>query len=499
MNQQSERRSDYQPESLRSSQSHEAKLRAILDNAVEGIVTIDRNGIVESMNGAAERIFGYDAKDVIGQNVKLLMPSPYREAHDDYIASYVQTGQRKIIGARREVVGRRADGTTFPMHLSVSEVWMNDQWYFTGIVQDITERKQAQEALARSEAKLRAVLETAVEGIIVIDKAGSIESANPAAEQMFGYSAAELVGNNVNLLMPSPHREAHNDYLSNYLRTGERRIIGIGREVVGQRKDGSMFPMYLSVAEMLLDGEPHFTGVVRDLTDIKNAQERLLQTERLAAIGQMVTTLSHESRNYLQRISSCAEMLEIEIEGNAGATKDVASVLAATQSLTDLLEEVRSFAAPIKLDRSSYCLASIWRQVWSDLEKAWQEREVVFHEELNGVETRCNLDAFRLHQVFRNIFENSLMACDDPVRIEIHCSDARIGTVPALRVSIRDSGPGLTEEQEERIFDAFFTTKTKGTGLGMSIAKRLVEAHGGQISVGHAAVAGAEFVITLPR
>ena len=258
------------------------------------------------------------------------MPSPHRDEHDGYLANYLETGQKKIIGIGREVVGRRADGTMFPMHLSVSELWLDDQWYFTGIVQDITQRKQAEEALAHSEAKLRAVLETAIEGMIVIDHAGSIESVNPAAERMFGYSTNELVGKNVALLMPSPYREEHDGYLSSYLRTGERNIIGSGRELVGQRKDGSTFPMYLSLAEMLLDGEPQFTGIVRDLTDAKNAQERLLQAERLAAIGQMVTALSHESRNYLQRISSSAEMLEMEVEGNSDAIKDIASVLKAT-------------------------------------------------------------------------------------------------------------------------------------------------------------------------
>jgi two-component system sensor kinase FixL len=480
-------------------QQSDAKLRAILETAVEGIITIDKLGVIESVNSAALRIFGYQSDEVVGQNVKMLMPSPHRDEHDGYLSNYLETGQKSIIGIGREVVGRRADGTTFPMHLSVSELWLDDQWYFTGIVQDITQRKQAEEALAHSEAKLRAVLETAIEGMIVIDHAGSIESVNPAAERMFGYSAKELVDKNVDLLMPSPYREEHDGYLASYLRTGERKIIGSGRELVGRRKDGSTFPMYLSVAEVLLDGEPLFTGIVRDLTDAKNAQERLLQAERLAAIGQMVTSLSHESRNYLQRISSSAEMLEMEVEGNSDAIKDIASVLKATKSLKELLEEVRSFAAPIKLDVSTCCVASIWRRVWSALEPSWQEREIVFHEELDGVETQCAVDSFRLEQVFRNVFENSLVACDDSVRIVIHCRDSKIDAAPAFQVSIRDNGPGLTQEQRERVFDAFFTTKTKGTGLGMSIVKRLVEAHGGQIAVGDNAADGAEFVITLPR
>ena len=271
-----------------ASQQNEAKLRAILETAAEGIITINKQGIIESINPAALRMFGYVAADVIGQNVNMLMPSPYREEHDGYIAEYLETGQKKIIGLGREVAGQRKDGSTFPLHLAVGEMWLGDQWYFTGIIHDISETRQARRALAYSEAKMRAVLETAVEGIVVIDKAGTIESINPAVERMFGYSAQEVVGQNVKLLMPSPYRAEHDGYLSDYLRTGERRIIGIGREVVGQRKDGSTFPMYLSVAEMQLDGEPHFTGMVRDLTDAKQCRTAV-QKERLAAIGQMVT------------------------------------------------------------------------------------------------------------------------------------------------------------------------------------------------------------------
>lgn len=364
---------------------------------------------------------------------------------------------------------------------------------------DFEELGPVKNALQQSEAKLRAILETAVEGIITINKNGIIESINRAALRIFRYKSDEVIGQNIKLLTPSPYREEHDGYLSSYLRTGERKIIGIGREVVGERSDGSTFPMYLSVAEMLLDGGPHFTGIVRDLTEAKTAQERLLQSERLAAIGQMVTALSHESRNYLQRISSSAEMLEVEVEGNAEAIKDVANVLKATQSLNELLEEVRSFAAPIKLDVSTCCVASIWRRVWSELEPSWRDREIAFLEEKNTVDTNCTVDVFRLEQVFRNLFENSLVACGDPMRIVIRCADSKIGAAPALQISICDNGPGLTKEQKERVFDAFFTTKTKGTGLGMSIVKRLVEAHGGQIIVGDNAAAGAEFAITIPR
>src|SRR6266496_2636454 len=251
----------------------EQRLRAILEAAVEGITTIDERGIVDSINPAACRIFGYAAEEVVGQNVSMLMPSPDRERHDGYIANYLRTGQAKIIGIGREVIGQRKDGTSFPMDLSISEVRLGDRRLFTGIVRDITERKLAEEALRESEQRMRAILETAVEGIITIDERGIVESINPSACRIFGYSPEEIIGRNVSALMPSPDREKHDGYIANYLHTGHAKIIGIGREVVGQRKDGTLFPMDLSIGEVRLGARRLFTGFVRDISERRELEQ----------------------------------------------------------------------------------------------------------------------------------------------------------------------------------------------------------------------------------
>lgn len=251
----------------------EQRLRAILEGAVEGIITIDERGIVDSINPAACRIFGYAPQEVVGQNVSMFMPMPDRVKHDDYIANYLRTGQAKIIGIGREVVGQRKDRTLFPMDLSISEVRLGERRLFTGLVRDITERKRAEAALRESEQRMRAILETAVEGIITIDERGIVESINPAACRIFGYECAEVVGHNVNMLMPSPDREKHDGYLANYSRTGHAKIIGIGREVVGRRKDGTTFPMDLSVCEVRLGERRLFTGFVRDISERRELEQ----------------------------------------------------------------------------------------------------------------------------------------------------------------------------------------------------------------------------------
>ncbi|MBI2236593.1 MAG: PAS domain S-box protein [Magnetospirillum sp.] len=263
----------------------EALAEAVLDAAVDGIVTIDERGTVKSFNHAAERIFGYAASEVIGHNVSMLMPDPYHTEHDGYLRNYLATNQPRIIGIGREVEGRRRDGTTFPMELAVGERRRKGRRIFAGIVRDISARRLTEERLRASEARTRAILEAAVDGIVTIDERGIILGVNTAVERIFGYAAAEMVGRDVSMLMPEPYRSAHDGYLHNYLNTGQARIIGIGREVEGLRKDGSVFPMDLAVGEGMLGGGRIFAGIVRDITDRRLVEEKLRASEeRLRAL-----------------------------------------------------------------------------------------------------------------------------------------------------------------------------------------------------------------------
>src|ERR1700758_3815382 len=284
---------------------------AIVDTPVDAIVVIDRDGAIRSVNNATERLFGYFMEELIGNNVKMLMPEPYAGEHDTYLANYLRTGQKKIIGIGREVVGRRKDGSVFPMDLSVGEARDGGEAIFVGIIRDITGRKAAELAQRESELRLRSILDTVPDAIVVIDAQGIIQSFSPAAERLFGYASAEVIGHNVSVLMPSPYREAHDGYLERYLRTGERRIIGIGRIVTGRRKDGETFPMELQVGEFTFAGGRYFTGFVRDLTERRDAERRiqdlqaeLLHASRLSAMGQMASTMAHELNQPLTAVTN---------------------------------------------------------------------------------------------------------------------------------------------------------------------------------------------------
>lgn len=349
------------------------------------------------------------------------------------------------------------------------------------------------------QARLQSIVETAVDAIITINQQGIIETFNPAAERMFGYAADEVIGRNVNLLMPPPFHDEHDGYLTHFLRTDEARIIGTGREVTGRRRDGNTFPLRLSVGEFRLGDERHFTGIAHDLTEVKHSEERALQAERLAAMGQMITVLTHESRNLLQLCHANLEMLEAEIADRPTALQYVARVQSSQERLALLFKELREFAAPIHIDREPYHLGHLVGQVLNELSALHQEREIRLREIAESVDLRCSVDPFRMHQVFRNLIENSIAACPDPVQIQVQWSQWEKDDQSVLQIALRDNGPGLSPEAMEKLFEPFFTTKKGGTGLGLVISRRIVEAHGGWIEVADRGATGAEFVITLPR
>ena len=233
--------------------------------------------------------------------------------------------------------------------------------------------------------------------------------------------------------------------------------------------------------------------------ELHQAHQRASQSERLAAIGQVVATLSHECRNTLQRMLTGLELLKLEVGDRPDALQWLNHVRQAQGELQCLFEDLRNYSAPLKLGCEPCNAAEVWRSAWNALSEVRQGRQAELREEVGEVDLQCTLDARRMGQVFRNLFENSLAACPDPVEVDIHCTPTLLDGASALKMEVHDNGPGLSVEQRQRVFDAFYTTKTTGSGLGMAIVKRIVEAHGGTIVVADPATPGAEFVIVVPR
>ena len=270
----------------------QGQMEAILRAAGDAIITADDHGRIHQFNPAAEAMFGYSAEQMVGGRLNDLMPEPHASQHDEYLAHYEQTGESRVIGMGRELEAVRADGSRFPIELNVSDTGLEDPRLFIGIIRDITERKAAEQRLHEKTRQFGAVLEAAGDAVITADMGGIIHYFNPAAEAMFGYRAEQMVGGRLNDLMPEPYASEHDDYLARYEQTGEPRVIGIGRELEAVRADGSRFPIELNVSDTGLEDPRLFVGIIRDVTERKEAEaaleeirKNLGEAQRIAAMG----------------------------------------------------------------------------------------------------------------------------------------------------------------------------------------------------------------------
>lgn len=286
------------PSSLRLQEARD-RLYSVVDYVVDGILTFDDRGLIETINPAAEKLFGYPPEELIGQNVKVLVSEPHRGQIDTYLATALEPDGDRFREIGREVIGRRHDGTTFFMDLAVSRFRLASRQYFTGIIRDISERKKLELEQQEANERLRSVVDHVVDGIITFDEDGRIASFNRSAESIFRYSSAEVIGQNASWLIADAfHDDPKFDSLHT-LRHGTGTIVGVGREVVGQRKDGSLFPLELSVSEFQLQGQRFFTGIIRDITDRKRADERI---QFLANATALLTSVV-ESSSLLSRVA----------------------------------------------------------------------------------------------------------------------------------------------------------------------------------------------------
>lgn len=470
----------------------------ILDKMVDGVITIDEQGIIHSINPAGERIFGYRAAEIIGKKINILMPSPYREEHDSYIANYIHSNHAHIIGFGREVKGMRKNADIFPMDLAVSEIRFKGQRMFSGIVRDISERIEAEKTQQDSTSRLQAVLDNVLDGIITINAKGIVQSFNPAAEKIFGYRSDEVLGKNISMLMPSPYQQEHDTYLETYQKTGKAHIIGIGREVEGLRKDGTVFPLELAVSQMNIDGEAVFNGIVRDITERK-------QMEKMK--NEFISTVSHELRTPLTSIRGSLSLVMAETVGKL--PEQVKEMLTITTNNTerllllinDILDIQKIESGMMAFRFHSLDLNSFLQQAIQANQSYAEQYNVRFVLKPGQANTKIYADIDRLMQVMNNLMSNAAKFSPRGDTVELSTS-RRNGTI---RVSVSDHGPGIANEFRSKIFEKFTqydstdTRRKGGTGLGLSISRLIIEKHGGQIDYVSQPKVGSTFFFELPE
>ena len=370
------------------------------------------------------------------------------------------------------------------------------------------ELTRSQDGLKSREAHLEAILATVPDAMVVIDESGAIQSFSATAERLFGLTAQEVRGENVSSLMPAPYRKEHDGYLARYLGTGERRIIGTGRVVVGQRKDGSTFPMELSVGEVLLAGKRHFIGFVRDLTQpqereqlLHELQSELLHVSRLSTMGEMASALAHELNQPLSAVANYLQgsrrLLEKSSDQHAELIRE-ALEKAAEQTLRagQVIQRLRDFVARGETERRIESIKKLVEEASALALVAAKEQSIRFSLRLNPSIDLVLVDKVQIQQVLLNLLRNAIEAMHTSARRELVVS-----TAPAadnmVAVSVADTGAGIAPEIASKLFQPFVTTKRQGMGIGLSLSRTIIASHGGTIGVEPDPAGGTIFCFTL--
>ncbi len=478
------------------------RFRAVIDNAHDAIIAIDAQGRIEMFNKAAVRIFGYTPEEVFARNVNMLMPSPYKEAHDHYIHSYLTTGVAKIIGMGREVEGRRKDGSVFPMDLSVGEMRVGDSRGFIGVVRDLTERKLVE----TSRDRLAAIVESSHDAVIGKDLNGFITSWNHGAEEMYGYTPAEAVGKPLDILAP-PDRKGEVFALIERIKRGE--VIS-NYDTVRVTKSGRPVDVSLTLSP-IYDAKGNLIGVstiARNVTELHHAERRIreltaemVHISRLSAMGQLSSSLAHELNQPLSAVMNYAEAVRHMLSAAPGTPPRVLELLEKTAGQAEragqIIRRLRSFVEKGTVERSEARLSEVVEEA-SALATVGARVDgirVIF--DLDPNLPPVNIDKIQVQQVVVNLVRNAVEVLRQAQRRELTIRTLA-GANGDQEVAVIDSGPGISPEIAEQLFKPFVTTKKDGMGIGLSISQSIVEAHGGRIWVEPNPTGGAVFRFSLP-
>jgi PAS domain S-box-containing protein len=482
-------------------------LAAILESASAGIITIDKLGRIESVNPWAERMFGYQRSELIGRNISVLMPEPYRSQHDEYLRKYLATGHRRIIGTVREVAGLRSDGSTFAMHLSVSEFTAGPEKRFAGIVQDISEQREVERRLERDQALFISVFESLPDPLVVTDMAGNIRLVNPAFSKVFGHSETEMLGESMARLVES-------DEDGRRLATptlGARNLTEI-HTVRYRRKGGEVFPSKTIQATFFSRAGDSLGQLVliHDTTTERQQEAALLQAQRMEAVGQLTGGVAHDFNNLLTVILGNIELLEGNLSDDLSRSLATEAREAAEMGAR-LTDRLLTFARKRRLETRRINLNEFVLSL-SDLLRRTIGGSIDLSTALAADLWPCLVDAGQVENAVLNLAINGRDAMPGGGRLLIETynetlDSEAVALIPELTpgeyvvLSVSDTGHGMTPEVRKRAFEPFFTTKpkSKGSGLGLATIFGFARQSGGSVTLYSEPGKGTTVRIYLPR
>jgi len=484
-----------------------AELGRILSNSPLGIgMVVDR--MITFANPALCDLIGYTEAELVGQSVRILYPSE---------EEFVRVGRTKypILQdsglAEIETKFEHKNGTVIDvaMHTAFLEKGNPSEGLVSSVL-DLSERNRVQAELVEREARSSAILDTAAEGIITINEAGVVESMNVAAEKIFGYSAAEIVGKNVKALMPEAYSNEHDDHIRRYLKTGIRGIIDSTREVEGLRKSGDTFPLKLSVSEVRFGKRRIFTGIVQDLTVESELREQLVQSQKMEAVGQLAGGIAHDFNNLLTAINGNSALLLRNKDLGKREQRLLGDIYGAGERAAELTGQLLAFSRKQLLKPKPICLNDRVKGVHGLLQRLLRE-DLIYEAHLDNDLGLAYADPSQIDQVIINLVVNARDAIDGGGRITVETKSVELDATftethlgatagPHVMLSVRDSGTGIDEAIISKIFDPFFSTKEqgKGTGLGLSMIHGIMKQSGGGIWATSEIGKGSTFEVYFP-
>ncbi len=511
----------------------------IFENATIGVVVVNQEGLIRQVNPFAEQLFGYEPQELEGERLHILIPEKSKPIHHKLRTSYFDNPVPRPMGVGRELSGQKKDGTTFPLEISLSSAIVKGERFAIAFVSNVKERVEAIRKMAESEKHLSTIIDAVVDGIITINREGIVQTINPAIEKLFGYSEEEIIGKSIEILMPEPYHSEHEGYLNNYHTSHKKKIIGIGREVYGCKKGGTVFPLYLGVSEAMADNKPIYIGVIHDLTDRKKAEKAAIEKQEYLQnyaeslqkeveirtselreseeklkfslgkereLGELksrfVSMASHEFRTPLSTVLSSTELLEMyaEVGKYDKLQKHFTLIKNSVANLNNILNDFLSLekveAGLVTLNLQSTDLNTLTSEVKEEIKLLLKSgQRIVLKKE---GDMTAFIDAFLVRNILLNILSNAIKY--SPEDKDIHWTIEN--NTDHILISVKDEGIGIPEKEQQNMFTRFYRASNasaiKGTGLGLTIIKRHLDLMQGDIFFESKEGEGTTFRVSIP-